>query len=306
MKHPEGHRVFIGCDDGYLYEYLMNEKRIVHDFGKILDNGISLIAATFDNKYLFVCGFKAGFREFDISTHKQVNNFGIENAGCCVVTYNSQFLITVPFVRNAKLTKHLIQTKQRLHTWDSNVNEYVQSQNCSYDSKYQFIGYTRGWLGIFNIQKDKTLKNIQALSDTIFSVAFTQDNQSAFISDSSGKIKMIKWKSNASTEHDFDFDQNSTQVSNNLDQICLTRNDKNLMVGSNGFLSVFNTRSRKLINQFKLNDFVLGIKLMNDGKSVLIAEYNGDLTIINLETMQMFPSHKYAANENQLYTIALI
>ena len=55
MKYPEGNRVFIVCEGGYLYAYLINEKRIAHNFGNFLDDDISCLATTFDNKYLFVC-----------------------------------------------------------------------------------------------------------------------------------------------------------------------------------------------------------------------------------------------------------
>ena len=139
-------------------------------------------------------------------------------------------------------------------------------------------------------------------------MAFTQDNQSAFISDRGGKIKIIKWKPNVNTDHDFDFTQNNTQGGNVTIQICLTRDDKNLLVGSNGLVSIFNTRSRKLINQFKLHDVVytMGIKLICGRKSVVITIDIGVLKIINLESMKMSPSHKNVTNSEKISTIALI
>ena len=126
MKSLKGDRVFIGCKHGYLYEYSMNEKRIVHDFGQILDDDISSMATTFDNKYLFVCDGKCDFREFDISTRTQVKNFGVTNAVSCVVTYDNQFLITAEGQTYCKLTKWSIP-KRQLHTWNSSVDEHVRS-----------------------------------------------------------------------------------------------------------------------------------------------------------------------------------
>ena len=125
QKHPKCNRVLLGCKFGYLYEYSLIEERIVHDFGKILDRGFSLIATTFDKKYLFLCAEYGGLVELDISTGNQVKNFGVENTWQCAVTNDNRFLITVPDGRNVKLTKHSIETKQQLHTWDSNVNEVV-------------------------------------------------------------------------------------------------------------------------------------------------------------------------------------
>ena len=96
----------------------MSEKRIVHDFGQIFnDQYFNSMATTTDNKTLFVCSDIDGeFREFDISTHKKVNNFKVMNANCCVVTYDNQFLITA---HKNDLTKWSIQSKQQLYTWKS-------------------------------------------------------------------------------------------------------------------------------------------------------------------------------------------
>ena len=65
MKQTEGNQVFIGCVNGSLYEYSMNEKRIVHYFGNFEEDAIMSMATTFDNKYLFVCDYNS-FIEFDI------------------------------------------------------------------------------------------------------------------------------------------------------------------------------------------------------------------------------------------------
>ena len=127
MKHPDGNRVFIGCLNGYLYEYSLKEKRIVHDFGKVADMTICSMSITLDNKYLLVCDKNGVFKEFHLKTYKQVKTFGVENADICVVTNNNQFLITSPTGSNGKLTKHSIQTKQQLYTWDKHANKEVWS-----------------------------------------------------------------------------------------------------------------------------------------------------------------------------------
>ena len=112
---------------------------------------------------------------------------------------------------------------------------------------------------------------------------------------------MIKWKPNASTEQDFDFTQKTNQVSTAyIDKICLTRDDKNLLVGSHKLVSVFNTETRNVTKKFKLNCLVSGINMIAGGKSALISEESGDLTIINLETMEMSPTHKNVINCQEL------
>ena len=108
----------------------------MHDFGKILSDSISSIATTSDNKYLFVCAENGSFKEFDITIHNQtspwrsydqVNNFKVENAWKCVITYDNKFLITAPCGLIVKLTKHSMQTKEKLHTWDKTVHGFICS-----------------------------------------------------------------------------------------------------------------------------------------------------------------------------------
>ena len=105
----------------------MNEKRIVHEFGIIIFGEITSMATTFDNKILFVCSKNSDFREFDISTHNEVNTFEVKSPTLCVVTYDNQFLIITEGRFNCNLTKWSIQTKQKLHTWARNVDLYVMS-----------------------------------------------------------------------------------------------------------------------------------------------------------------------------------
>ena len=82
------------------------------------------------------------------------------------------------------------------------------------------------------------------MEDRVWSVAFTQDNRSAFVSDMEGNIKIIKWTPNASTEHDLNFDQKTKHVSKSgIGLICLTIDDKNLLVASEKMVSVFKTEN---------------------------------------------------------------
>ena len=313
QKYLDGNRIFIGCLNGSLQEYSMVENKIIHKFGETLNDGIYSMSKTFDNKSLFVCDWDGGFREFDISIHRQVKTFEAQNVKCCAITNDNKFIFTATKEPNCNLTKWKIQTKQSIniirfyYTWKGNVNKTVASQNCSYDRRYQFIGYWDGWLGIFDIKYHKTIKNIQALSFHIKSVAFTQGHQSAYISDIGGNVKMINWKQNTNSKHDFDFTQNSIKVGNyNTNETCLTKDDKNLFVGSGNHVRVFNTETRKVTKQFKLNDNVHGLMLINSGKNVIIAQRNGDLSIIDLKTFEISRIHKNVTDGKRLTKILVI
>ena len=144
------------------------------------------------------------------------------------------------------------------------------------------------------------------MKDKIYSVAFTCKNQSSYISDFNGNIALINWKQNASSENDFNT-QVLTQVGNKYTEaICLTKDEKNLLVGSNGLLSIINLRNRKLITEFELSWYVMGIELINEGKQAFIAEFNGNLTIIDLETLEMTQSRKDVGKGKKLRRIRLI
>ena len=311
LKHVEiqnlqGGRLFIGCNDGNLLEFSITDNKVVYDFGKILDDHIISMAKTFDNKSQFVCDEYCNFKELDIPTRKQANRFNVNSAVFCVITYDNN-LITAAFGKKCVLTKWSIRSNKQLHAWKSDVNQYVYSQSCSQDNKYQLIGYCEGWLGLFNLQKYFTVKNIKLLSDGIFSVAFSRDNQSAFISDWGGSIKMIKWQAGANSENDFDFTEKPEKVYNySVYSVCLTKDEKYLLVGSKELLSIFATMTRKVIKEFKLSSDVHGINLIKDDKMAIIAQTNGNLGFLDLEKMELYKIADNITKSKELKRIAII
>ena len=264
MEYPKGDTMFVGCNDGYVQEFSFIENKIVHDYGKILKGHITSISKTSDNKSQLVCDNTCGFKELDISARKQVNSLPVKSAVVCVVTHDNKFLITAGGKNKSVLTKWSVRSKKLFNTWQSGVNYYVQSQNCSQDNKYQLIGYGFGYLGIFDLQKHQTLKNIKFNSDSICSVAFSRDNQSAFfISNICSYIRMIKWQAGTNSGDDFDFNEEPKMVGNYCESICLTKDEKYLPVGSQRAVIVFETTTRKVTKEFGLTDVVQGISLIN-------------------------------------------
>ena len=299
-------RLFVGCSDGSVQEFSIIENKTVHDIGKILDNRIVSMDKTLDNKSLLVCDFYGGFTELDISARKQVNSFLVKSAIKVVVTHDNKSLITAKYERKCNLKKQSVRSKKQLYTWKSDVNEFVRSQSCSQDSKYQLIGYDTGWLGIFDLQKHQTLKNIKVMSKSICSVAFLNDNQSVLISDYEGYIKMIEWQAGANSGDDFDFTEEPQEVGNyGTFSICLTKDEKYLLVGSCQLVSIFEIETRKVTKEFELTTYVITINLTKGGKTAIIAEQNGDLSIIDLETMEIKKISENIANK-ELKRIVII
>ena len=278
----------------------MTGKKSVHK-QKVLDDVIISMAKTTDNKSQFVCGSHGDFKELDITTLKQVNSFNVKSAKCCVVTYDNKYLITAEDAEGCNIKKWSIRSKKLLHTWNSGISMYVDTQSCSYDNKYQ-LGGMRMWLTIFDLQKHQTLQEIQIMSDCILSVAFSRNNQSAFISDVSGNIKMIKWQGGANSEDDFDFTQEPVQVGGKFTFfICLTKNERYLLVGSTRLVTIFETTTNIVTKKIKLTNYGRAISLIKDGKKAIIAEINGNLSILDLETLKISSIAKNITNGKELH-----
>ena len=145
------------------------------------------------------------------------------------------------------------------------------------------------------------------MTSEIVSVAFSRDNQSAFISDYDGNIKMIKWKAGANSGDDFDFIEEPKKVGRyGTVSICLTKDEKYLIVGSFELVSMFETKTREVKKEFNLRFAVEGIILIEDGKKAIIAEGNGNLSILDLETLEIYSIIENITNNKGLEKIIII
>ena len=145
------------------------------------------------------------------------------------------------------------------------------------------------------------------MEDNIRSMAFSCDNQSAFICDYYGSIKLIKWKTDANSGNDFYFSEDPKEVGFfPTHTICLTKDDKYLLVGSYQLVSVFETKTREVKTKFEMGDAVTALSLIKDGKQAIIAEYNSNLSILDLETMEISSIAENITNDMQLTCFSII
>ena len=145
------------------------------------------------------------------------------------------------------------------------------------------------------------------MSSEIYSVAFSRDNQSVYISDDDGYIKIIKWEAGANSGDEFDFSEEPKKIGRKyIKSICLTKDEKHLLVGSRYLLSVFETKTREVIKEFKMTNYVKKISLIKDDKKAIIAESNGNLSILDLETLEIFSVAKNITNNQYLSRILVI
>ena len=141
----------------------------------------------------------------------------------------------------------------------------------------------------------------------IYSIAFSRDNQKAFVSEFNGSIKMIKWEEGANSGRDFSFNHGSDYVGSSYTySICLTKDEKYLLVVSYELLCVFDTTKRIVVKTFKLNGWISGINLIKDGKKAIIAEESGNLIILDLETLEIKKIAENIANGKTLKKVIVI
>ena len=70
-------------------------------------------------------------------------------------------------------------------------------------------------------------------------------------------IKIIKWEAGANSGDEFDFSEEPKKIGRKyIKSICLTKDEKYLLVGSRYLLSVFDTKTREVIKEFKMTNYV--------------------------------------------------
>jgi len=99
------------------------------------------------------------------------------------------------------------------------------------------MGFTEGYLGVFNIQTMLTISHFKILNSSIYSMACIPENNGAYINDYSGAVKLIKWNQDASTKDDFDLSEEARKgPATRTKNISLTKDSKKLFVISKNMI----------------------------------------------------------------------
>lgn len=179
-------------------------------------------------------------------------------------------------VRNHKLSNVL---------W---VDKAIFSIKCSYDGRFLFLGHSKGFLSVIEIQKNCILRTFQILVATIFSIDMFRDNQSAIASDRDGNIIKIGWDINANNNYKFRVVQNFQQLGSNFTmKICIAADQQNLLIGSGGIIRLFNFKTCEIKKEFKLADSIRAIELIKNDTQAVIVESNGSITVLDMKRDQI-------------------
>ena len=235
----------MGQHNGTVLEFSMIGHANANQIGAVSVFPVNSIARSTDDKTVLTTNPRGNFEERNLSTSDNIINYPItggrwmpgKSAIKCVKTHDKKFLITAPYEKNQPLDIYSVETFEQVHSWEQGVIDNPKELDVSQDNRYQFIGYPSGILGIYDLKNYKTIGNFQVLSGIINSVSFSRDNTSAFLSNLDGNIKMIKWQAGATSEGEFDLTEEPKQVGNgHTFKICLTTDEKYLLVGSDGLL----------------------------------------------------------------------
>ena len=293
-------RIIQGDINGYFFEYDFHKREIKNKYGQLADGYIYSITATPDAKSLFISHYNGSFYQFDFETHKIINHFEVfRTISCCIVTYDNQYMITCRQY-GGELQKWCIKTMEVLHTWNSNIEKNICSIACTHDSKYLLVGYASGFLSIFDLKNNIKLTTQKSLSDDIYSMVITKNNEFGYISDWTGNIRIFDFKT-------FKFLEKSKQIGmQNTKNICLVNNDEDLLVASDAIVKVYNTKSKKIVNTLKFSHTVMKISLINEDESFIIASKNGDLCVVDLKSLKIKHTYKDITKNYELTSIAVI
>ena len=309
-------RLFYGVLDGSVMEFSWTEKKPVFD-KQILDTAIYSLTKTPDNKSQLVCDTAGNFKELDIPTLNEVKTFDIKNAKYCVFSHDNQLLISHENGNNGAITIWSVETKEQLHTSEFPIGAEVRSQHISQDNKYQFSGYMWGIISIFDLQNyEYIVPYKEVVQFNIHSIAFSKDNQTAFISDYDGNLRKITWQEGATSWDDFDFTKEliNRDMSCTKD-ICLSKDEKYIVQFSSRIL-ILSSTTFEVIKEIFPDDptieqtcafaYVHDVKIIQDGKKALIAFKKGMLAIFDLETLELKHIAKNITKGKQLEQILLI
>ena len=282
----------------YLYKFSIKYNKRFYST-ELFDNNHHATKSP-DNKNLFITNYTNGFSQFNIRTNKLIKKLGGPiKFRQILVSYDNEYLFTISGMSES-LTKWSMKTKNELKAWNVYDNLHkVFSLTCSYDNKYLMLGYSYGYLSILDIQKNKIVKNVKALSSTIWAVAFTKDSKYAYISDFSGNLNIMCMEN-------FEFIEDFIKIgANGTLTICLSNDDKKLLVVSNEMLKIFDLDNREVVKEFRESDYKK-VSLINGGESILLSGANGELTIIDFETLEIVKTFDAKHTTNYKLIIDLV
>ena len=121
-----------------------------------------------------------------------------------VLTCNGKYLITIDSYGNLDL--YSVRTNQKLFGFGNPFNSAsFECFTSTLDSRYIFIGYSEGFVIVFDIKKQKLAHTVKIYwnEEDVISMVMAKDGKKAYILGVNGWIKTMEWKPDQTDGHIF-------------------------------------------------------------------------------------------------------
>ena len=334
-KHVKGPytkdtRLLINCKDGDFMEYSVNQNKVIHRYEKfnvglynwrLPEKGsLNNFVTTYDKKSVFMIQGSnstvngTSLCKFNIKSGKfEKKIFGLHSLSMAV-TNDNKYLIIDSYVSD-KLDVRSTRTQKLIYSLKLNSPEQICTLEFSPDNRYLFVGHAKGHLQIFDLQNGCISKGFQPTNEAIFAITIFKNNRWAQIGDEKGKILKIRWKNNSNTKQEFGILKHIQQATiksllrprlNAIFQLRLIDNEKNLLINSINLISIYNLTKNRSIKSFAFHDSIIEMELANNDRNIVVAEKNGDLTIIDLDLLVISKKIQKTVQHNNIHTMKII
>lgn len=259
------------------FEYSINHENFTHRFHKVGMN-INSVVTAHNNTSFFMSTSDGVLSHFDMYSKKLIKEIRGSRI-ILAITHDDKFIITSN-----------LQKKNIYILWARNFKQIscfdlgmIYSLTCSYDNRYLFVGVQKESLIIIDILKNVCYRNDEAWPREVGAVAMSRDNQSAMLSDTFGNIRRIEWAKDTKSEVDFYITEEYGQVPPPVWQLCMTRDENNLFIGTFGSVNVLNCVTKEITKKFGQLYFVKGLDLVENGEKIIVIYNGGYLTIVDSE-----------------------
>ena len=273
-------RIIILSEQTYPCEYSFKSKQTTWYYDLDIVSGIETLCVSPNNKMLFFYEASHVLYQYNIRNKKLIRIIKKRlKIYEMIITYDNKYLLTAEYP--SYICKYDINTLKKIKCIKVRG---IDCLVCSYNNKYLLAATDDSNLLVIDIEKFIIIKLLHNLNGNINAISVTADSKYAYFCDSlegnSGKLQLLCLET---LEQIKDFG-NFTEI--NTNQICLTKDEKNILMGSEFSIRVFNIEKGEIIKELTNIGGCQKIRLIDDGDKALVADFGGDLYFIDLKTFE--------------------
>ena len=242
---------------------------------------------------------------FDTKTRKQTWVEKVKAAKFVITNDNKKLILCLKDGRD-NFAKYCVRTKKLLNVFSCGIDENTFTFFLDYNDNFMFVGYFCGRIAVYDLRKNKLVYTIQKCFKSCQSFTISKNKLFAYWCDYYGNIFKIIWKPNATCQEDFELVEEKALKGNETSHLCLTDDDKYLIIGLLNDVQVFNVDTWEVVKEHKFGNSIQAISLINNGNHVLIAVQNGDMIVIDTKNFEIIFKELEITKHHQLTKITII